>query len=248
MDGALLACETVMLVLLSILVVGLLRSHAEILRRLGPQGQGAGSGSEAISASAPERGDAPQATDVAGATLSGDAVQIGLGPGGASTLLAFLSSGCSVCEAFWRDFQAERRGTLPGEARLAIIVKDSSHERPARLRELAPTDVPVVMSSSAWEAYAVPTTPYFVYVDGSSGRVYGEGAAASWDQVGSLLADALKDLDILGASDRGPMTRPTARPGAERAMRAERELQRAGIGPGHPSLYPSTEVNGGETS
>jgi hypothetical protein len=36
MTVALLAVETVILVLLSILVVGLLRSHAEILRRLGP--------------------------------------------------------------------------------------------------------------------------------------------------------------------------------------------------------------------
>jgi formate hydrogenlyase subunit 4 len=34
---ALLAGETVLLVLLSVLVVGLLRSHAEILRRIGPE-------------------------------------------------------------------------------------------------------------------------------------------------------------------------------------------------------------------
>jgi hypothetical protein len=242
---ALLAGETVLLVLLSILVVGLLRSHAEILRRLGPEREEATS-SVAIPppGSGPEREDAPPATDISGATLNGDAVQIGLGPGSAPTLLAFLSSGCSVCEGFWRDFQPDRRGALPGAARLAIVVKDSSHERPARLRELAPSDVPLVMSSAAWEAYGVPSTPYFVYVDGSSGRIYGEGAASGWEQVSSLLADALDDLAVFEGQPGGEAPARPARSGVERALRAERELQRAGIGPGHPSLYPASEREG----
>jgi hypothetical protein len=240
---ALLACETVLLVLLSILVVGLLRSHAEILRRLGPEGETGRSGLQATSVSSPRREDAPPATDVAGTGLNGDAIQIGLGPGGVPTLLAFLSSGCAVCEAFWRDFHPDRRRTLPGGARLAIVVKDSSQERPARLRELAPPDLPLVMSSPAWEAYDVPTTPYFVYVDGDSGKVYGEGAASSWEQVRSLFSDALDDLEVLGAKpSRGSATQ-VARSGRERAERAERELLEAGIGPGHPSLYPT---QGGE--
>jgi len=242
---ALLASETVLLVLLSILVVGLLRSHAEILRRLGPE-RGETTLSAGIGAPdwGPERGEAPAATDVSGETLNGDAVQIGLGPGATPTLLAFLSSGCTVCGGFWRDFQADRRGALPGAARLAIVVKDSSHERPARLRELAPSDVPLVMSSAAWEAYGVPTTPYFVYIDGSSGRIYGEGAASSWEQVNSLLADALDDFRVLDGKARQKSPNSAPRGGAERALRAERELQRAGIGPGHPSLYP-TERRGG---
>ena len=247
MTVALLACETVLLVLLSVLVVGLLRSHAEILRRLGPErNEGVASVEIPASALTPERDDAPLAIDVSGATLNGDAVQIGLSPGGAPTLLAFLSSGCTVCQGFWRDFQSDRRGPLPGGARLAIVVKNSSHERPARLRELAPSDVPLVMSSAAWEAYGVPTTPYFVYVDGSSGKVYGEGAASSWEQVGSLLADALDDIEVLDSqSGPGPLAKPVSS-GAERALRAERELQQAGIGPGHPSLYPPGS-NGGKT-
>ncbi len=247
MTVAILACETVLLVLLSILVVGLLRSHAEILRRLGPEAKEAGPGVEIPPpASASERDHAPLAKDISGATLNGDAVQIGLGPGGAPTLLAFLSSGCTVCAGFWRDFQSDRRGELPGGARLAIVVKDSSHERPARLRELAPSDVVLVMSSAAWEAYGVPTTPYFVYVDGCSGRVYGEGAASSWEQVGSLLADALDDIEVLNPqSNPEPLAKPV-RSGSERSQLAERELQQAGIGPGHPSLYPSAS-NGGKT-
>ena len=38
---ALVSVETVLLVLLVVLVAALLRSHAEILRRLGPDGAGA---------------------------------------------------------------------------------------------------------------------------------------------------------------------------------------------------------------
>jgi len=39
---ALVSVETVLLVLLLVLVAGLLRSHAEILRRLGPAGEARG--------------------------------------------------------------------------------------------------------------------------------------------------------------------------------------------------------------
>jgi hypothetical protein len=242
---ALLAGETVLLVLLSVLVVGLLRSHAEILRRIGPEtaqnGTRDGAPGPAI---APDRGDAPPATDISGSTLDRDAVQIGLGPGGASTLLAFVSSGCTICEGLWRDFDPERRGRLPGDVRLVLVVRDASHERPARLRELAPPDLPLVMSSAAWEAYSVPTTPYFIYVDGSTGRVYGEGAASSWEQVISLLADALDDLEVLDGRAGRRQSPVALSSGAERALRAARALEEAGIGPGHPSLYPSADDGG----
>lgn len=239
MTVALLAGETLLLVLLSVLVVGLLRSHAEILRRLGPEDDGpnrAGGGAPGPSV-APDRGDAPAATDVSGLTLDGDAVQFGLGPGGTPTLLAFLSSGCTICEGLWHAFDAHG-GSLPGGVRPVIVVKDPSHERPARLRELAPADVPLVMSSAAWEAYSVPTTPYFIYIDGGSGRVYGEGSAGSWDQIASLLADALDDLATLEGRARRRPAGP-AGSAAQRAVRAERALEDAGIGPGHRSLYPS---------
>ena len=51
-------------------------------------------------------------------------------------------------------------------------------ESPSRLRDLAPADVPVVMSSQAWEDYGVTMSPYFVLV-GADGEVRGEGAASS---------------------------------------------------------------------
>ena len=225
---ALVACETVLLVLLSILVVGLLRSHAEILRRLGrPE---ADEGEALPPASAADSG-ARAADDVAGVTPAGDAIQVGLGPGAPTTLLAFLGSGCSSCHELWEGLAPERRD-LPGDLRVVVVAQDPSRESPSRLRRLSPPDLPVVMSSAAWEHYGVPGSPYFVLVDGPSGRVSGEGAAVGWPELTSLLRDARADA-AAGADDG------TGASGAERARRAERTLARAGIGPGHPSLYPS---------
>jgi hypothetical protein len=156
-------------------------------------------------------------------------MQIGMAPGGPSTLVAFLTSGCMTCMEFWRSF-SERVPELPDGGRLVIVVKDSSHESPSKLRRLAPGGIPVVMSTDAWERYEVPAAPYFVYVDGPSGEIHGEGAASSWAQVASLLRDALADAEPPPRGASGP----------ERSARIDEELARAGIGPGHPSLYPVT--------
>jgi len=223
----LVATETVLLVLLAVLVAGLLRSHAEILRRLGPPGE---AGSAPAPADAPRR-QGSTAPDIAGTTLDGAAVQLGMGPGRRSTLLAFLSSGCLTCERFWASLAAGETPAMPGDTRVVAITKDRSHESPSRLRELAGDGVPLVMSSSAWEHYEVPTSPYFVYVDGASGGIHGEGAATGWEQVASLLRDALDDVAVAGGG--------SARSGPERAGRIDSDLEAAGIGPGHPSLYPS---------
>jgi len=86
------------------------------------------------------------------------------------------------------------------------------------------------MSSRAWLDYDVPASPYFVHVDGR-GQLAGEGTAQRFDQVLSLLTDATDDL----AGGEGS---------AERALRVERELAAAGIGPDHPSLRPDGHGNG----
>ena len=78
------------------------------------------------------------------------------------------------------------------------------------------------MSTDAWLEYKVPQTPYFVYVDGPTGRIVGEGSAGTWDQVVSLWSQALADAG-----------------GGE--ARADKELQQAGIRPGHRSLYPTRD-------
>jgi hypothetical protein len=228
----LVACETLLLVLLVLLVAGLLRSHAETLRRLGPPEDDERRLPEDHERRLPEpgtRSGGREARDIAGTTLTGDAVAFGLGGGSPPTLLAFLSSGCGVCETLWQELRAGRPDALPLGVRLVAVVRDPSAESPARLRALSPAGVPVVMSSAAWRDYAVPATPYFVYID--EGHVHGEGSASGWEQILSLLRDATADH---AHRERG-------------ADEVERLLESAGIGPGHPSLYPAGRPNGGDS-
>jgi hypothetical protein len=214
---AVVTVETLLLVLLVLLVGGLLRSHAEILRRLDELQPGG------TAAAAPAR-TSTAAHDVSGVSLAGDAMHVGVTRPGGATLLAFLTSGCSTCAAFWEAF-ADPRTRLPEGVGLLVVTKDASHESAVRLRELAPSGVRVVMSSRAWVDYDVPASPYFVHVDGR-GELAGEGTAQRFDQVLSLLTDATDDL----AGGEGS---------AQRALRVERELAAAGIGPDHPSLRPT---------
>ena len=184
---ALVSVETVLLVLLVVLVAGLLRSHAEVLRRIGPAGEVPARDPRAA---APRTGAARRRSPppVAGPTPSGDAVSLAFeGAGSTPTLLAFLTSGCSTCAGFW-DTLGERR--LPPGVQTLIVTRGAERERPARLRALAPTGVGVVMSSQAWEDYGVPGAPYFVLVDGG---VRGEGVATTWQALSSLVTDAIED-------------------------------------------------------
>ena len=100
------------------------------------------------------------------------------------------------------------------------VVKDTSEESTTALRELAAPNITVVMSSAAWVDYRVPGSPYFVLVDGAARRVRGEGTAASWEQVRTLLLQAIGD---------------------DRELAIDRELLAHGIGPGDPSLYLERE-------
>jgi hypothetical protein len=229
----LVAAETLLLILLAIVVVALLRSHAEILRRLDSIGQGRGARDLSLADpdASPLRDGATAAADIAGTDLDGMGAQVGLAPGGPSTLIAFLTSGCLTCMEFWRSFSAAPPA-IPAGGRLVIVTKDSAYESPTKLRDLAPDAIPLVMSTDAWERYEVPAAPYFVWVDGASGEIHGEGAASAWEQVTSLLADALADAEEV----------EYGRSGSERTARIDDDLARAGIGPGHPSLYPDGEA------
>lgn len=249
--AALVVIETLLLVLLSVLVAGLLRSHAEILRRIGPP---PGTPSPTTGNELPRaREGATAAVDIAGETLRAEPVKVSVRGSRSNTLIAFLSSGCASCKGFWDAFQPSVRPPIPGDGRLVVVTKDSQFESPSKLRTLAPPDVPVIMSSAAWEAYDVSVSPYFILVDGASGQVQGEGTASTWGQVLSLLSDALADTEPdspgVRAADTGNgaltvVSRPTG--GSSRATRVEAELEAAGIGPGHPSLYEAEDpgVNG----
>ena len=217
---ALVSVETVLLVLLVVLVAGLLRSHAEILRRLGP-----GTDAETIAqppavTRAGAAGRRPPS--LMGASLDDDPVTLAFdGARSRPTLLAFLTSGCGTCAGFWETLAEPR---LSPEVQIVIVTHGPERERPAKLRALAPDGVPVVMSSSAWTDYKVPGAPYFVLVDG---EVRGEGVATTWPALASLVADAIEDAATEGSA------------GARRAESIDATLAAAGIGPDHPSLYPT---------
>jgi hypothetical protein len=229
---AIVAVETVLLVLLVVLVAGLLRSHAEILRRLGAAERAAGDPggaprpADAIAPPPADRRRTPEElvpAPVTGATPDGDAISLAFdGAGSRPTLLAFLTSGCSTCAGFWGTLSDPR---LPSAVQTVIVAHGSERESPKRLRALAPGGVPVVMSSDAWQDYGVPGAPYFVLVDGI---VRGEGVATTWQALASLVGDAIEDQHEAENADAGTL----------RARRVDETLAAAGIGPGHPSLHP----------
>lgn len=244
--SVLVVIETFLLALLGVMVFALLRAYADVqyrleelrLERPSPSRVG-GTLSDRIPHPRPEPNGAGAASgkpapSIAGVNLLGDAYHVDLAAGGPNTLIAFLTSGCTTCQSIWRAIDEDGPEGLPEDARLIIVTKDSSEESPSKLLELAPRGVPVVCSSPAWEAYDVSGSPFFVYVDGASGTVAGEGAAEEWDQIRSLLTDAVLDSAIAAGHQVGDRRES---PAAARARRAEEALIRAGIPMDDPSLW-----------
>jgi len=251
---ALIVVQTVVIALLAVLVIGLLRSHAEILRRLHELGAGvydddadaarsAGGVTMAVELKtrpdvAEPRVAATPAFDVVGTTPAGRAAAVGVVGTDHATLLAFLSSGCGTCLDFWRSFAVGEANRLPGQGtRLVIVTKEADEESISAVQALAPSGLTTIMSNTAYAEYGVPVAPYFILVDGPSSRVVGEGAATTWAQVRHLLEQATADA---GFALEGRSEGPGRQSGVARELRADDELLAAGIGPGHPSLYPET--------
>ena len=228
---------------LALIVFGLLRTHAEILRALDRAGISLDEESGAPLSPAADRDRAggssghEDAKDLFGTVLAGGPTKVAVTGVPHHTMLAFLSAGCRSCKQFWEAF-AEPGLDLPGDdTRLVIVGQDPAHDSESALAELVPPGVKAVLSSAAWEAYNVPGSPYFVLVDGGEGRVVGAGSALGWEQLRELLQEALDDAELA----RRPQRRPQAsarRSGRSRAQRADDALRSAGVGPGHPSLYP----------
>jgi hypothetical protein len=229
-ETVIVIAEALLLGVLAVFVVALLRSHAEILRRLAAVEPGSPDSRQRLPVT--EAGDAPSQVpgDLVGQTPGGDAVKLALTGDAPRTLVAFLSSGCAACEPLWATLRAG--APLTTETRVVVVTKGPERESVTRVRELAGTTPDVVMSTIAWEGFAIPATPHFVLVDGSGGRILGRGSAASWEQIGTLLHDAEGDAAGLGGSGDT----------SSRAARAEDALARGGVHAGHPSLYPSREA------
>jgi hypothetical protein len=230
MTAAVIALGAAVL-LLSVLVAGLLRSHAEILKALHELGAGleldnAGPVPVTIEGiTAPRRQPvAGVPAVVSGSTLDGDVVALSLQ--GQDTLIAFLSSGCTTCQEFWKAFRG--RPSLPPGARLLVVTRGLDEESESALREREPASVPLLLSDEAWDAFEVPGSPYFAYVD-AAGQLVGEGSGGSWPQVLDLLTQARADA-ALRTKGSGPV----------RESRDEQALADAGIDAKHPSLYGET--------
>jgi hypothetical protein len=260
--------QTIVLLVLTLLVVSLLKSHAAILRRLHEAGFGDPSEdgdeqrrpAEGSSGDGIEMDDADLRTvpgvqglrdatggplvDVSGTTPKGSSVAIGIEGARHATLLAFLSSSCTTCATFWQAFTDDP--LLPGGARLVIVTQGAAHESPSKVSELAPAGATTVMSDDAWDAYKVPGSPYFVLA-GPGGTLLGEGSALAWPQVEQLIERAISDRGAGSSFDISSKGSQLREKGARRWKHRERdtdeELLAAGIRPGDPSLQHQPQVD-----
>jgi hypothetical protein len=256
---ALVLILTFVVLLLGILVAGLLRSHADILRALHDLGAGVGDPAAAgRDASAHEHDDpasrsvqvpftmgpplpgersSTSAPTIAGVTPQGDALAITVTGHDSLTLIAFLTSGCATCAGFWDAFQRPEELGLPEGIRLVVVTKGPEMEIPAEVQARSHSRVPVIMSTDAWGDYEVPGSPFFVLVDGRAGRRIGEGVANHFSQVAELVRRAEVDVRPFGGRSES-RSFANGLDGPERESANDDELLAAGIHPGHRSLYP----------
>ena len=244
---ALVVVSTFVVLVLGVLVAGLLRSHADILRSLHELGVGVGDPASAVegsgrpaapapapapvsmgpSAASPSLGEAPT---VAGVTPAGDArrrrhgQQRPLHPAGIPLLglrdLRRVLGGAAGAPGL----------DLPDGTRVVIVTKGPDREMPARCGARTTGRVPVVMSTEAWVDYEVPGSPFFVLVDGATGRKVGQGVAEHVAQLAELVRRA--ELDREPGTARGAVPTPVSLDGPAREAAADDVLRAAGIHPG----------------
>lgn len=222
---AIVLIEAIVILLLLILMAGLLKSHAEILRQLNRLGVGedvlGGNVSPALKGAGMEK--APT-TQLSGVDPHGSPRVVTLGHGHGATLIAFLSSGCASCQVFWEKLSGDYELPTP-DTRVVIVTKGAGSESPSRISELAPEGIPLVMSDDTWDVFRVPLTPYFLLVDSDS-RVLGEGSGTTWDHLLSLFRRSAADAEHPAGLDTE----------ARRRFSDER-LTGSGIEPGDSALY-----------
>jgi len=217
----------VVVLLLGLLVVGLLRSHADILKRLESFGAGLegahdhGSG-QVVMTRRPET--VTRDVRVTGLTPDGTALSTGSDP----TLVAFLSTTCSSCTPFWEGLEASLMHFGGHRHRVVIVTLGEAEESPTRAQSMAKPGADVIMSSTTWNEFEVPGAPYFVLIEPGTGRVLGEGSAMTYDALVEFLTDATNDQQWDVQVGRDPV---------DEGSRVEADLRQAGILPGDPRLY-----------
>jgi hypothetical protein len=255
----LVTLETVVLLILTVLVAGLLRAYGTVLRRLhelappGPTPQDFGLPDErrlrseqwAEPLPAPDtRGEWSAAHDLSGESVTGEIITARVVGSDRDAVLLFLSSTCASCEDFWTELAQRDMRRLPPSIRLVIVTQGPEAESRAAIAALAPAGIDVIMSTQAWQEYEVPGSPHVVFVEGSTGRVRGEGTGQSWMQLRGMLERAGSDSSTGLPTSRRDGTDKSRRDGTDKSRRdgdQEREvdqvLMTAGIRPGDPRLY-----------
>lgn len=226
----------------TVLLLGLLRSHAEILRRLHELGAGLDTSTRGLEAPQVATGVVPPgppppaegrtARDLSGSAPDGELRAVPVVGVDHDTALVFLSTSCAGCRPFWDDLAEPG---IDDGTRVVIVTREEPDEDAAEIAALAPAGTTIVMSSAAFEDHEVPGSPYVVLVDGTTGRVRGEGTAGSWPAVRTLL--------LRGTGGRSS-PRAKAAADARRERDADRHLLAAGISPGDPSLYERADAPG----
>lgn len=220
---------------LGMLVVGLLRSHGEILSTLAEMGYDP----EHAPGDAPQN-RAPSSTEhnhttasvvegVSGLTPDGESLAISLRGGEGLALLSFLSGSCSTCDVFWSGLDRPENALGVDGLRPIVVTLGPEEESPTRIASHANSRVPVVMSTETWDTLGVPGAPHFALVDMRTGSILGEGTSNTVESLGDFVRDSLDDL---AWSNR--VHRPRA--DTERENRVDRELLEAGIQPGDERL------------
>ena len=198
---------------LAVLVAGVLRSHAELLRlthlyQEAPPGNSQ-MGEVAVTAGGlelSERLSVQSAIPLHGESAGDGAAthfNVESDPASGETLLAFLSTSCMTCEPFWASLaETAEPMDLDPPPQVVIVARDRRDESPSRLQRLVPSTVPTILSSAAWREYGIPVSPYFILAS-SSGAILGYGTARNWSQVEKLCAEAAADRRALAGVAAG---------------------------------------------
>ena len=99
------------------------------------------------------------------------------------TLLAFLTTSCAPCLAFWKMLRTRPPETTLG-VHVVVITPSPSMESQRAVAELVPAGTPVHMSSSTWFAFGVSKAPSFVLVQSP------DGEGEPWDGHARVLGQA----------------------------------------------------------
>ena len=244
--AVLVAVETVVLVLLAVLVAGLLRSHAEILRRLHTLGAGFETDvSDGRSRRAPAarrcpaycgaRARARHRRRRAARRRGARPDRRRRSPHAARVPLERLLDVPHLLGRVRRCGCAAPPRRRPHRGRHQ---RRAARRASARCATSRRRTCPSSCRATAWETYSVPGSPYFVLVDGASGSVRGEGTGATWPQVFSLITQATNDAAIalgddlatdlridqeLLATGSDPVTRACIRGPSRRTRTSERD-------------------------